>query len=203
MRKIALIFGMLLFVTLSLHSQTDNVTMEAQIDYKGPGVIVLNTGEKLIGTVKYYAKQEQWVWLEVEGEEIKRYKGTAVKEFTVNNQKIVLLKKAGLSVLAHLRSEPDYKIQIFEHISQTYKSPGDLIPTIREHYVYFKEHDKLLSMKDIGLTNKKIAVYTKDCEELSKKIASKSKEYKIGMMTPAFKKVKILKAISEAYHNCN
>lgn len=207
MKKIVLISILLSFMAINNYSQEQD-TYELEIKHEGPGKVTLKNGDELNGIVEYSLTANHKLRLKKEGDEKgEKYTTSDVKEFTVNDMHFILLKATGLETFGLVLSKPEYKIQTIELTTQfAGGSPSDegfKHRTTRETYFRFLKQDKLMRTSDIGFTNKKLAELTSDCPELSKKIANKSAEYKIGFMTPDPKKLEIIQAITEAYQNCN
>jgi hypothetical protein len=207
MKKITLIISSLFFIFSSLQSQEQG-TYELAINHEGPGKIVLSNGEELSGEIKYTLRENHRLFLiQNRDEKPKKYTSKDVKSFNIRDLHFTKIKGPALETFGRIKNGVDSKIQIIELIHQGMSiipsEDGDKHKTTRTFYVLFTKHEKLIDISDMRLTNKKIASLIEDCSELSKKVASKKGEYKIGFMTSNDGKLKILKAIAEEYQNCN
>ncbi|MEN8118748.1 MAG: hypothetical protein ABFS35_00275 [Bacteroidota bacterium] len=210
MKKITLAIVPLLFLAINLKSQSGNETSELGIVHKGPGKVILLNGEEVTGTINYDLTSSNKVRVYIEGvKKPSKFVTKEVKEFFVNDEHFVRIKGVMVETFATILNNPKAKILLLKStyqkstISGGSSETGYKYPTGTSYYVYFAEKKFLKPVDDMSVTNKKLAKLTADCAELSKEIAAKSKEYKIGMMTPTDKRIEILTAISEAYENCD
>lgn len=199
--------GLLLFIMGNIQSQTDD-TYELEIIHNGPGKIVLQNGDEISGFIEYTLTANNRLKLKKEGEDKSvKYNTTDLKSFNVNDLKFIRIKAFGLESFGLITNEHDSKIQIVELLTQfaVGKPSGDgfLHQTTRKYYAYFVKQDKVVAIDDVGFNNKKLADLTSDCPELSKKIADKSPDYKMGLSTTGAQKMEILKKVIEEYKKCN
>jgi hypothetical protein len=199
MKKLTFAISLLLFFGLNIVAQT---TEEPEIEYSGPGKVTLLNGDEISGKVYHKLTTSYKIWITDEKGEEHKYTTADVKEFTVNDMHFVRLKKPGLEQFGLLINKPESKIQIIKLTMQKLIGVNGTHTTTVEYYANFVSKEKLMSVDDMGFTNKNLAVLTEDCPELSKAIASKSKDYKLGLMTSPVVKLQILTKISEEYENC-
>ena len=210
MKKFVLVLIPLLFVAISIKSQTGDETLELAILHEGPGKVILLNDEEVSGTIRYDLTSSNKVRVYIEGvKKPSKFVTKEVKEFFVNDEHFVRIKGGMVETFATILNNPEAKILLLKStyqkstISGGSSETGYKYPTGTNYYVQYAEKKFLKPVDDMSVTNKKLAKLTADCAELSKEIAAKSKEYKIGMMTPANKRIEILTAISEAYENCD
>lgn len=182
----------------------------AQSEYKGPGKVVLSSGETLTGTVEYQLTEPGKVQILPEGQEKwGKYKSDEVKEFTVNEMHYLPYKVKGGEVkigntflFLRLMVPADFKLKIL--ISETLP----IVYTVgaspdKMYYAVIPGDETAYALSDLKFTPfKKMAGYLSDCQVIVDKINQKDKDHFVPLASTDEMKLKIFLNVSNTYQFC-
>lgn len=182
----------------------------AQSEYKGPGKVVLSSGETLTGLVDYELTQPGRVHILPDGlDKWAKYKSDEVKEFTVDGKNYLPYKVKGGEVqigntflFLRLMVPADYKLKILvsETLPPVY-SAGD--PPDKMYYAVIPGDETAYALSDLKFTPfKKMAGYLSDCQDIVDKINSKDKDHFVPLASTDEIKLKIFLNVANTYQIC-
>lgn len=196
-----------LYITMCIYGFSQ--TMEPEIVRMGKGKIIMLDGTTLEGEVQFSHTNQTRLTLWA-NEEAQKIKTKEVKEFEIEGSRYVRISSGALSmgsdeVFAKCLTPENFKISIYEHISQGIVGSGGLFKTDRAYFVKFPSEEKARDFGDVTLIpfNKKVSKLVEDCPALSKKILDKEKNYKLGVITTPEIQLDVYMRIANEYQQCN
>ncbi len=196
-----------LFVPLSIFGFSQ--TMEPAIISSGKGTVFMLDGSQLEGEITFNHTWQMNIKLNTpDGEQKIKFK--EMNGFVIGDERYTKISSGALSlgddqIFAKCLTPENFKISIYEHISQGVVGTNYLHETERSYFVKFPSDEKIRSLNDVYFTpfNKKVSKLVEDCPALSKKILDKENDYKLGMISTPELKLELFLRIANEYQQCN
>ncbi len=209
MKTFLLLFGLAL--TVSVYGQSSDEVLEKEMIFRGQGIVLLESGEELIGEIVHTRQNSDMVSVYKPGEKKPmKIKVEDAKQFTIGTDTMfVKVKSTTSEKFVQYLVNKDNKIKVYDATYQTSvvrggdSKSGFIFPTNKEYWVLFPEREKAISIKDISLSKGKVAEYVKECQSLSEKIESKAIGYRLGGLVPIETLLETYIKISEEFEICN
>jgi hypothetical protein len=203
MKTLTIIFSLFTSITLAQ-------TQEPEIEYHGPGKVVLEDGSEKNGEVYHSRVNQRRVVFKGTGDE-EVFKVKDVKEFFINDLHFVKLQTPAVGVndpdFAILKTRPDAKIKLYEvcwqhNVGEGSENPH--FPTYRDYYAQFPSQEKIKAIDDVTFMPfaKKVSKMVESCPALSKKIADKEDGYSLGLVASEDMRLAVFTRIAEEFEQC-
>ena len=157
------------------------------VNYDGPGRVILNYGDTIIGFVNYSIARPGVLHIKSDKtKETKKYNDSEVKEFFVNDLHYYSIRRKDNSfAFAQLINNVDSKVRFYKYEKQSPVSVGGDYSVTRNVFLWPKDAESAVNPNDVTFLphDKNIIKMVESCPALAEKIKNKEKGYKFPFMS--------------------